>query len=86
MELILLLSLLTDFNYLIQHSPFIKVYIYTIFDKISVFDTNFDVTIDLTVNVNFETKIYLSHITLNKWLRTVIYSKSDNDEELVSLL
>jgi len=86
MELILLLSLLTDFNYLIQHSPFIKVYIYTIFDKISVFDTNFDVTIDLTFNVNFETKIYLSHITLNKWLRTVIYSKSDNDEELVSLL
>ncbi|MGG2055564.1 hypothetical protein ABFY48_14325 [Lysinibacillus pakistanensis] len=86
MELILLLSLLTDFNYLIQHSPFIKVYIYTIFDKISVFDTNFEVTIDLTVNVNFETKIYLSHITLNKWLRKVIYSKSDNDEELVSLL
>ncbi len=43
MELILLLSLLTDFNYLIQHSPFIKVYIYTIFDKISVFDTNFEV-------------------------------------------
>jgi len=86
MELILLLSLLTDFNYLIQHSPFIKVYIYTIFDKISVFDTNFEVTIDLTVNVNFETKIYLSHITFNKWLRKVIYSKSDNDEELVSLL
>jgi len=86
MELILLLSLLTDFNYLIQHSPFIKIYIYTIFDKISVFDTNFEVTIDLTVNVNFETKIYLSHITLNKWLRKVIYSKSDNDEELVSLL
>ncbi|AVK84404.1 hypothetical protein C3943_12915 [Lysinibacillus sp. B2A1] len=86
MELILLLSLMTDFNYLIQHSPFIKVYIYTIFDKISVFDANFDVTIDLTVNINFETKIYLSHITLNKWLRTVIYSKSDNDEELVSLL
>lgn len=86
MELILLLSLMTDFNYLILHSPFIKVYIYTIFDKISVFDTNFDVPIDLTVNINFETKIYLSHITLNKWLRTVIYSKSDNDEELVSLL
>ncbi|QGG52280.1 hypothetical protein [Lysinibacillus pakistanensis] len=86
MELILLLSLLTDFNYLIQHSPFIKVYIYTIFDKISVFDTNFEVTIDLTDNVNFETKIYLSHITFNKWLRKVIYSKSDNDEELVSLL
>lgn len=86
MELILLLSLLTDFNYLIQHSPFIKVYIYTIIDKISVFDTNFEVTIDLTVNVNFETKIYLSHITLNKWLRKVIYSKSDNDEELVSPL
>lgn len=86
MELILLLSLLTDFNYLIQHSPFIKVYIYTIFDKISVFDTNFEVTIDLTVNVNFETKIYVSHITFNKWLRKVIYSKSDNDEELVSLL
>jgi len=86
MELILLLSLITDFNYLIQHSPFIKVYIYTIFDKISVFDTNFEVTIDLTVNVNFETKIYLSHITFNKWLRKVIYSKSDNDEELVSLL
>jgi len=86
MELILLLSLITDFNYLIQHSPFIKVYIYTIFDKISVFDTNFDVTIDLTVNVNFETKIDLSHITLNKWLRKVLYSKSDNDEELVSLL
>ncbi|KOY83144.1 hypothetical protein I6G82_05095 [Lysinibacillus macroides] len=86
MELILLLSLITDVNYLIQHSPFIKVYIYTIFDKISVFDTNFDVTMDLTVNINFETKIYLSHIALNKWLRKVIYSKSDNDEELAALL
>ncbi|MFJ7731554.1 hypothetical protein ACIQXF_06620 [Lysinibacillus sp. NPDC097231] len=86
MELILLLSLITDFSYLVQHSPFIKVYIYTIFDKISVFDTNLDVTIDLTVNVNFETKIYLSLIFFNKWLRKVIYSKSDNDEELVSLL
>ncbi|WP_341299684.1 hypothetical protein MHB44_14155 [Lysinibacillus sp. FSL H8-0500] len=86
MELILLLSLITDVNYLIQHSPFIKVYIYTIFDKISVFDTSFDVTMDLTVNVNFETKIYLSHIILNKWLRKVIYSKSDKDEKLAALL
>ncbi len=86
MELILLLSLITDFSYLVQHSPFIKVYIFTIFDKISAIDTKLDVTIDLTVNVNFENRIYLSRIFLNKWLRKVIYSKSDNDEELISLL
>lgn len=86
MELLLLLSLITDFSYLVQHSPFIKVYIYTIFDKITVIDADLDVSIDLTVNVNFESKIYPSHMFLNKWLRKVIYSKSDNDEELVSLL
>lgn len=86
MELILLLSLLTDYSYLVQYSPFIKVYIYTIFDKVHIFDANIDVTMDLTVNVNFKNTIYLARIVLNKWLRKVIYSKSDNDEELVSLL
>lgn len=87
MELLLVLtSLFYDYNYLVYLAPFLKAYTSKFLNSLSTHKISFEFYFILPVIQDEWIQIKPREIFFIKWLRKIIFRKSDNEEPSYPLL
>ena len=87
MELLLILaSLIFDYNYFVNLSPFLKIYTSRFTFSLPILNLSFEFHFILPIILDEWIQNKPIQILFIKWLRKIIYRKSDNEEHSYILL